>query len=94
MKLGIMECVFRLQGCSSLKEKRKRLSGIRKLKDRQNLLFFEQSHHDTHTHSGWLFVAGAASEKRVDQILDKLEDQLLELVDADYMEVIRGEVDL
>jgi uncharacterized protein YlxP (DUF503 family) len=70
----MMTVDFRLPGCQSLKEKRRRLKG---LKDRfgkiSNLAVSESGQHDNHQHSQWCFVAIGADANQLEQLLAGIE---------------------
>jgi len=94
MKLTVLEVTFRLEGCQSLKEKRSRMSGLKRLKEQEQVLVFESDYQDQHQISKWTLVAGASSERVVDQIVDQLEAKLEDLVDATICGLERGDIGL
>ena len=94
MKLTVLEVSIRLPGCMSLKEKRSRTRGLQRLREKDNLLFFESGAQDVHSLAEWVFVAGASSEVTVDQIMDKLENQLPLLIDGEILSIQRGDIGL
>ena len=81
MKLLVV--TFHLEGCHSLKEKRRRLSRIKDRFGRQpNLGVCQSGYLDDHDRSEWSFVAIAKDARVVDQILCSLEERLEDEVDA------------
>ncbi len=74
---------FHLEGCRSLKEKRKRLSGLRERLGRSsNVAVCEHAYQDSHQRAGWSFVAVAAERNVVERTLAKIERAVQENADA------------
>lgn len=81
--MAILTLMFRLEGCYSLKEKRRRLSGIRERHGKAtNLAICETEYHDNPNQAQWTFVAIANDRNVVLNTLDKLEAKLDSEVDA------------
>ena len=90
MVIVMMVADFHLSGCSSLKEKRHRLSGIRDRFGKQsNVAICESAYHDLHKQAQWSFVAIGVSPKRVDQSLSTIENFLVNYIDATITHVER-----
>jgi uncharacterized protein len=90
LKTGYLIIDFYLDGCSSLKEKRKRVSGIRqKLGNSPNIGLCESDYMDEHKRSQWSFVAVSNERKLVESLLDSIESRIEELVDARVVDVQR-----
>ena len=83
MKIEMLTAVFYLEGCYSLKEKRRRLSGLRHRFGRQsNLAVCESDYQDDLNRSQWSFIAAASDGRIVDKTLSAVEIYLDEEVDA------------
>lgn len=92
MPIGILTVEFRLSGCHSLKEKRRRLSGLRdRLGRRPHLAVCESDFSDSHQQSQWTFVALAATRAGISRAFNEIEQHLEDLVDAEVIEVDREE---
>ncbi len=86
MNVGLLNLQFRLAGCTSLKEKRSRLRGLKDRHGRSpNLAVCESGELDSHTRSEWSFVAAAATSKVVEQMLAEVERDVLERIDAEVV---------
>ena len=72
-----------LEGCSSLKDKRQRLRGFtdRWAKVGQ-VAFCESDFQDSLRQAQWSFVIAGSDSRQVQQVLAKLEEDLLQSVDA------------
>ena len=74
MHLAILSLTFQLPGCSSLKEKRRRLLG---LKDRfgktANIAVSEANFHDNHQRAEWHFAVMSQDKTIVEQQLVQIE---------------------
>ncbi|MCJ8272726.1 MAG: DUF503 domain-containing protein [Psychrosphaera sp.] len=74
---------FQLPGCQSLKEKRRRLGG---LKDRfgkiPNLAVTESDHHDNHQLSQWTFVAIGNNANLLEKLFASVETHANTQLDA------------
>ena len=92
LRIVLLEVVFHLEGCTSLKEKRGRLSG---LKDRigkfRNVAVCESDYQDDHTHAQWAFVV-AGSGQMVDKTIANVEEQVEESVDAQVIGINRQDL--
>lgn len=80
-------CLLRLQlhfdGCRSLKEKRRRLRGLRdRLGQAANVAVCESGHQDAHQRSEWCLVAIATDVGGVDRTLAGAERLVEQSVDA------------
>lgn len=92
LRISLLEVVFQVDGCTSLKEKRTRLSGIRERFGKyKNLAVCESEYLDDHQRSQWAFVA-VGSGKVVDKTLSNVEEQLEEVIDAVVIGINRQEL--
>ncbi|CAM2008851.1 DUF503 domain-containing protein [Acanthopleuribacter pedis] len=83
MILELMTAEFRLEGCYSLKDKRKRLSGLRhRFGNATNIAVCESDYHDVHDRSEWTFVVVGNSQAVVEKTFAVIEDRLVNSVDA------------
>ena len=83
MKIGLLVLDFHLEGCRSLKEKRRRLLGIRdKIGKNPNVALCESDYQNNHQAAQWAFVALSYDGRVADQILDSIEEQIDATVDA------------
>lgn len=83
MILELMTAEFRLEGCYSLKDKRKRLSGLRhRFGKATNIAVCESDYHDVHDRSEWTFVVVGNSQDVVEKTFAAIEDRLVNGVDA------------
>ena len=90
MRISVMTAVFQLEGCHSLKEKRRRVSGIRERFGRQtNLGVCESGFQDNYQQSQWSFVAVGSAQKVVDRTLAAVEEQLEDYVDGFLVDCYR-----
>ncbi len=86
MNVALLKIEFYLSGCRSLKEKRRRLQGIRDKYGRAaNVAVCESDHQDTHQRAQWCFVATASSADVVDRTLSDIECSLQLGVDAEMV---------
>lgn len=83
MKLSLLEIEFYLPGCRSLKEKRRRLRGLR---DRYGKLsgvaLCESDFQDIHDRSLWSIAVIGSDKKIVDASIASLQESIEEVVDA------------
>ena len=87
---GLLRLRFRLEGCTSLKEKRSRLRGIKdKFGKRTNLAVCEADDADDHRSAHWWFVASSASARVVEQMLMEAEHHASLGVDAEVVAIDR-----
>ena len=90
MNIGILGLDFHLPGCSSLKEKRRRLVRIRDKFGRvPNVAICESDFQDAHQRAQWSVVAVASSAVVVEQSLAEIERWVQETVDAVVIDVSR-----
>ena len=80
-------CLLRLQlhfgGCRSLKEKRRRLRGLRdRLGQAANVAVCESGHQDAHQRSEWSVIAIATNAGGVDRTLAEAERLVEQSLDA------------
>lgn len=87
MRIGVLSLRLRLEGCSSLKEKRQRLNGLR---DRFGRLpavaVCESDLADSRQQAEWSFVCAGNDAANVTRKLDGIEKFVLENVDADIVD--------
>ncbi len=90
MNVALLQVVFHLSGCRSLKEKRQRLKGIRDRFGRSpNVAVCESAHQDALQRAEWSFVASASSRAVVEKCLSEIERSLSLSVDAELVDVRR-----
>ena len=90
MRVGVLRASFYLHGCNSLKEKRQRLGRLRdKFGKQTTLAVCESGHADDLRRGEWSFVAAAASDVVVQQVLSDVETYLATAVDAELVELER-----
>ena len=83
MNVSLLTVDFHLGGCRSLKEKRKRLSGIRDRFGKQTgVAVCESDYQDSHQRAQWSFVATASSPEVVGKALADIVSGLELNVDA------------
>ncbi len=83
LHIGILTLRFHLEGCSSLKEKRQRLGGLRERFGRQaNMAVCESGDQDAWSSAEWTFIAAAGARAVVDQAIAEVENYIAESVDA------------
>jgi len=87
--LAVLEVVFNLDGCRSLKERRGRLGGLRDRFGRNPRLALCEAPGDDPTHSEWTFVAIAGDRRSVDTLLGEVERDLEARVDAVVVDLQR-----
>ncbi len=89
MQIAYLTASFHLPGCSSLKEKRQRISGLnQKLGRHPYIALCETDQRDDHSHSEWSLIVIGRCRKDVDQRLSEAERQLQKL-DATLLELQR-----
>ena len=77
-------------GCSSLKDKRRRLSKLRdKFGQKTHISVCESAHADALQRAQWSFVAIASSAKVVEQALTEIEQYVALNVDAQIIDMQR-----
>lgn len=90
MHIGILALDFHLDGCGSLKEKRRRLGRLRDKFGRiANLAVCESGFQDSHRRSRWEFVAVAGDPGVVERSLAEVERWVAQFVDATIVDVGR-----
>ena len=94
----VVECLtlrLHLYGCRSLKEKRKRVGGLRERFGRKpNLAVSEVALHDNHHESEWRFVAIAGDRKITSSLLDEVHAWASERLDAAIVDSDRRDLPL
>ena len=93
LRIKVLTIDFQLPGCRSLKDKRRRLRG---LKDRfgktSNLAVTESDHHDHHQLAQWSFVAIGRDSHGLDKLLDDVENFTHSQLDANIVRSERSEL--
>jgi uncharacterized protein YlxP (DUF503 family) len=87
--IGILEVVFHLDGCTSLKERRGRLGGLRDRFGRNPRIALCEHPGDDPTHSAWTIVAVAGDVAAADELLAGVERDLESRVDAVVVDLSR-----
>ena len=91
MNVAVLQIDFFLSGCGSLKEKRRRLKGIRDKYGRAaNVAVCESDHQNTHQRAQWSFVATASSPEVVERTLTEIERSVQLGVDAELVSTQRS----
>lgn len=86
VKCCLLQLDFYFGGCRSLKEKRRRLKGLRDRLGRMvNVAVCESGHQDSHQRSEWSVVAAAADAVVVEQILAEVERTVQLAVDGELV---------
>ena len=90
----LRSCLLQLElyfnGCRSLKEKRRRLKGLRDRVGRAvNVAVCESGHQDSHQRSEWSVIAAAADAVVVERMLAEIERTVQFSVDAELVGVQR-----
>ncbi len=90
MHIGILSLDFHLVGCGSLKEKRRRLGGLRDKFGRiVNLAVCESDYQDAHQRARWSVVAVASDARVVERSLAEVERWAAQSVDATLVDLQR-----
>ncbi|PKL39990.1 MAG: DUF503 domain-containing protein [Spirochaetae bacterium HGW-Spirochaetae-1] len=93
MFIGLIHMDFRLEGCRSLKEKRSRMSGLRRRFGRMShIALCESGYQDEHMKSRWSFVIVSLDRKGLDRAVNILEKEAEEIVDALLTGITREEL--
>lgn len=93
MHIGMMIIEFFIEGCNSLKEKRRRMSGIRvRFGSKLNIAVCESNYQDMHQKAEWTFVAVANDSKSLNQTFTNIENQIESNVDALLTNIHREEL--
>ena len=88
MRVALLRAGFYLHGCASLKEKRRRLSGLRDKFGKQTSLAVCESNHANELRRGeWTFVACAGSDVVVQKTLSEVERYLSTSLDAEVVSI-------
>ena len=84
MPVAQLQVTFVLHGCTSLKDKRRRLSRLRDKFGKQTAVAVcEADFADALHHARWVFVVAASSAKIVEQILSDIESYVSVSIDAE-----------
>ncbi len=90
MNVALLSISFHLSGCTSLKEKRSRLRGMKDRFGRQpNMAVCEAAHADSLTRSEWWFVATSSDRQVVERMLTSVERDVQDHVDAEVVHIHR-----
>ncbi len=90
LKSCLLQLELYFSGCRSLKEKRKRLKGLRdRLGKAVNVAVCESGHQDSHQRSQWSVIAAAADAVVVEKILTEIERSVQFSVDGELVGVQR-----
>ena len=83
MHIAVLSLRFHLEGCTSLKEKRQRLGGLRDRFGRQpNVAVCESGDQDARERAEWSFVVAAGTRAIVDRTVAEIETFVAETLDA------------
>jgi len=81
--IAVLTLRLHLEGCSSLKEKRRRLTGLRDRFGRQpNMAVCESDLQDVWQQAEWTFVAVGGSRSMTDRLIAEVETFVSETLDA------------
>ena len=90
MRIVLMTVEFHLEGCTSLKDKRSRLRGMRDRIGRQrSIAVAETDHQNMLYRSEWAFLVLAQNQRLVDKIIMEIEKDLTSQVDASIVSMHR-----
>lgn len=90
MPVAQLQASFVLHGCTSLKDKRRRLSRLRdKFGKNTALAVCETDYADSLQQARWSFVVSASSAKIVEQILADIENYVSLSIDAEISSLQR-----
>lgn len=89
MMIGILTLAFHLEGCTSLKQRRQRLAGLRDRFGKHPQIAVCEQPGDRPRHSCWEFVAIAQSRPQVEQLLSQIERFAAEELDARLIDTTR-----
>lgn len=90
MKITLLTVDLWLEGCNSLKAKRRRTGKIRdRLARRSNLAVHESGFLELHERSQWAILVIAQSQKLVDQSIAVVEKELATELDAVIVDIKR-----
>lgn len=83
MLIAVLTLEFRLPACSSLKEKRRRLRGLKdKFGATTNLAITESDFHDSHLDSQWTVVVIGNDKALLDRQLQLVQTYCAESIDG------------
>ena len=82
MIAGLLTLTFRLEGCSSLKERRQRLSGLRDRFGRLPQIAVCEEPSDNLKHACWQFLALTQARPQAEQLLTGIEQYAAAELDA------------
>ena len=86
LHISVLRLRFHLEGCTSLKDKRQRLGGLRDRFGRlPGIAVCETGSQDALAEAEWSFVAAGGSRQITDRALAEIEDFVAESVDARVM---------
>ena len=90
MKIGVLTIEFRLIGCRSLKEKRKRMGGLHNRFGKQpNLAVCESGYRNNHRLARWAFITANLDQKEIDRTFAFIEEKAPLRVDAQIINIDR-----
>lgn len=90
MHIGILTFTFSLPGCSSLKEKRKRVGGLHERFGRNPAVAVcESGELNRHDASQWSFVVVGMTKREVEALCSQIEDKVQTTVEGRIMDVVR-----
>jgi len=90
MHIGLLALDFHLAGCTSLKEKRRRMARLRGRFGRiANLAVCESDYQDSHRRARWSVVAVAGEARVVEQSLTEVERWAASSMDATIVDIDR-----
>jgi len=93
MQIGLLVVEFYLEGCSSLKEKRSRLSGLREIIGvKRNIAVCESGYQNSHKKSEWSFVALSTEIKGLEKTFSAIEEEIDKRADALVIEIHRENI--
>ncbi|MEH6544477.1 MAG: DUF503 domain-containing protein [Porticoccaceae bacterium] len=83
MKLLCLTLDFRLPACRSLKEKRRRLNGLKdKFGSNPNIAVSESDFHDMHDHARWSFVIVGENSRIIDAQKEQVQEYANAIIDG------------
>jgi uncharacterized protein YlxP (DUF503 family) len=88
VNIACLTIVFHLYGCSSLKDKRQRLAGLRDRFGKQTqVAVCESADADSLSRAQWSFVATAGAKKVIEKIFADIETYVTSSVDAEVVDI-------
>ncbi len=83
MHIGLLSLKLHLPGCNSLKEKRRRLLGLRdKFGKTSNIAVSESAHHDSHQSAEWSFIIASSDKSIIEQQMAHIDRHVHTELDA------------